>query len=155
MARMITFSRAQFVLAFFVGVSLAPFAASEETETPRTAQKALEQNALHQRILDYIDTSLYGRVPVKDHHKAIHQNGTSCELCHGSKEPITAADTANCANCHGSPEDVAALTEEEFEHNPHDSPHWETEMPCDMCHKEHSESVSACAECHQFGFEIP
>lgn len=142
------------VFVLLLGVAFNVFASDTNASPKSNAEQVLEQNALHQKILDYIDNKIYNRVPVKSYHKKVHQNGNSCELCHGSSEPVTPADTANCANCHGSPEAVAELTKE-LEPNPHNSPHWETELPCDSCHMEHSESKSVCKQCHQFGFKTP
>jgi DnaJ-class molecular chaperone len=143
-----------FAFALLLGLTFNAFASESDSQVLTNAEQALEQNSLHQKVLDFIDTSIYGQVPVKGYHKKIHQNGNSCELCHGSKEPVTPADTANCANCHGTPEDVSQLTEE-MEPNPHNSPHWEAELPCDSCHIEHGESKSACSNCHQFDFQTP
>ena len=143
-----------FAFALLLGLTFNAFASENDSQALTNAEQALEQNSLHQTVLDFIDTSIYGQVPVKGYHKKIHQNGNSCELCHGSKEPVTPADTANCANCHGTPEDVSQLTEE-MEPNPHNSPHWEAELPCDSCHIEHGESKSACSDCHQFDFQTP
>ncbi|WED23993.1 cytochrome c3 family protein [Vibrio sp. JC009] len=140
------------LFAFALILGLASNAYAESTQT--TADKALEENAAHQSLLDFLDDQIYGKVPVKGYHKKVHQNGKSCALCHGSSEPVTPADTSNCANCHGSPEDVAKLTQE-MEPNPHNSPHWETELPCDSCHIEHGKSKSVCSDCHQFGFKTP
>ncbi|MDG3087997.1 cytochrome c3 family protein [Vibrio hannami] len=141
------------LFALVLTTSLA-FNAFAEGKTETTADKNLEQNAIHQTILDFLDDKIYGKVPVKGYHKKVHQNGQSCALCHGSNEPVTPADTSNCASCHGSPEDVAKLTEE-MHPNPHNSPHWETELPCDSCHIEHGKSKSVCSDCHQFGFQTP
>lgn len=143
-----------FALALLLGLAFNVFASENDAQPRSNAEQVLEKNALHQKILDFIDNAIYDQVPVKGYHKKIHQNGNSCELCHGSSEPVTPADTSNCANCHGSPEDVAELTQE-FEPNPHNSPHWETDLPCDSCHIEHGESKSVCKDCHQFGFKTP
>ncbi|MFT5805773.1 MAG: hypothetical protein ACI9LG_000010 [Moritella dasanensis] len=143
-----------FAFALLLGFTFNAFASENDSQTLTNAEQALEQNSLHQKVLDFIDNSIYGQVPVKGYHKKIHQNGNSGELCHGSKEPVTPADTANCANCHGTPEDVSQLTEE-MEPNPHNSPHWEAELPCDSCHVEHGESKSVCKNCHQFDFQTP
>lgn len=133
-------------------VSASEHPAPSADYKPTQAEKSLEENSLKQAFIDFIDHNVYNKVPVKSYHQKLHQNGSSCELCHGSSEPVTPADTKNCANCHGTPSDVAKLTEE-MHPNPHNSPHWEDELPCDSCHMEHSESESVCKNCHQFGFE--
>ena len=145
------------LILFVMGVFLAPAilsAEEKENEKPTVAEIELEQHKVKQVTIDLIDDKIFGKVPVKSYHKKVHQNGTNCELCHGVKEPVSPPDTRNCANCHGTPEDVAKRTEK-LEPNPHNSPHWETELPCDTCHKEHGKSEFYCKNCHHFDYKAP
>lgn len=142
---------------FVIGIFLAPSvlrAQQEVEEKPSVAEKILEQHKVRQITIDIIDNKVFGKVPVKSFHKKIHQNGTNCELCHAVKEPTAPPDTRNCANCHGTPEDAAKRTVK-LDPNPHKSPHWGTELPCDACHKEHGKSEFYCKNCHHFDYQVP
>ncbi len=126
-----------------------------EIESEQTvAETVLEKHRTRQVIRTLVDDKVFGKVPIKSYHEKVHQKGTRCELCHGVKAPIAAPDSRNCGNCHGTPEDVAERTAD-LDPNPHNSPHWETELPCDACHREHSTSEFYCRNCHHFEFEVP
>ncbi len=157
MKKKISFTSGAIVFLLVIGVYLAPIilnAQEEVLEEKTVAEKSLEQHKVRQVTINMIENKVFGKVPVKSYHQKVHQNGTNCQLCHGVMDPVTAPDTRNCANCHGTPEDVAKRSAK-LEPNPHDSPHWETELPCDACHKEHSKSVSYCQNCHQFDHKVP
>jgi len=153
----ITFASGAILILFLIGTFFAPtmLRAQEEVEKEKTkAELVLEQNKTRQATINWIDNKVFGKVPVKSFHQKVHQNGTNCELCHAVKEPVSAPDTSNCSNCHGTPEDVAKRTEK-LHPNPHNSPHWETELPCDTCHKEHGQSEFYCKNCHHFDYQVP
>ena len=95
---------------------------------------------------------LLGERKVKDYHQKIHQNGTSCQLCHDGNTPTAPANDANCIRCHGTPEQMAKVTEK-LERNPHNPIHYGTSTPCTTCHKEHQPSKVLCYDCHTFVFE--
>lgn len=65
-------------------------------------------------------------------------------------------------NNHADYDEVKETTldwEEEYNRNPHDSPHWHN-LECYMCHKSHQDSVIYCSECHLMpdlggGWETP
>ena len=157
MKKKISFACGAILILFVIGAYLAPIMlrAQEKVEEEKTvAEKSLEQHKVRQITINMIENKIFGQVPVKSYHQTVHQNGTNCQFCHGVKDPVTAPDNGNCSNCHGTPEDVAKLTAK-LEPNPHDGPHWETELPCDACHKEHSKSESYCKNCHQFNFKVP
>lgn len=80
-----------------------------------------------------------------------HHQGNSCEECHGVQNPDKPADDQGCLECHDSGQHVAQLTAG-LEYNPHDSPHYGTEVDCTACHREHSPSEVMCYECHLFRF---
>ncbi|WP_461209263.1 cytochrome c3 family protein [Desulfocurvus sp. DL9XJH121] len=146
------------LIALLGGGTLAQTNAQDK---PPLAEQAMKDNSLRENLLYWASDKIYGRVGLKDYHKKIHQNGANCELCHGVKEPTGPADTKNCSNCHGTPADVAKLWEtkhkDDKEHtiNPHDSPHWEKDIPCDMCHREHGQSKLYCKTCHHFEYKVP
>ncbi|WP_366143772.1 cytochrome c3 family protein, partial [uncultured Bilophila sp.] len=52
-----------------------------------------------------------------------------------------------CAACH-DPAEVAKSTADRGRKNPHISPHWGTEVPCWVCHKEHAKDENYCLICH-------
>lgn len=83
------------------------------------------------------------------------QKGVTCEQCHGTKNPAAAAKAKSCMKCH-SYADVAAKSKN-LNPNPHDS--HAGELRCTLCHKEHSQSVNYCRECHKSGekfeFKVP
>ncbi|WP_319760115.1 cytochrome c3 family protein [Maridesulfovibrio sp.] len=145
------------LLLFAMGIFLAPNAlrAQDKAEKEKSvAEIDMEQHKAKQFTIDIIDDVVFGKLPVKSYHKKVHQNGANCELCHGVKAPTAPPDTRNCANCHGTPEDVAKRTEK-LEPNPHKSPHWATELPCDTCHREHGKSEFYCKNCHHFDYQVP
>jgi len=145
------------LILFVIGVFLTPsmLRAQEDVEKEKTvAGETLDQHKVRQVTINLIDNKIFGKLPVKSYHQKVHQNGTNCELCHGVKEPTAPPDTRNCSNCHGTPEDVAKRTAK-LEPNPHNSPHWETELPCDTCHKEHGKSEFYCKNCHHFDYQVP
>ncbi len=157
MKKKLSFASGAILILFIIGVFLAPImlrAQEKIVEEKTVAEKSLEQHKVRQITINMIENNIFGKVPVKSYHQTVHQNGTNCQFCHEVKDPIAAPDNQNCANCHGTPEDVAKLTAK-LEPNPHDGPHWETELPCDSCHKEHSKSESYCKNCHQFDFKVP
>lgn len=75
--------------------------------------------------------------------------GVSCADCHDTGERSTVG-TAKCLECHTSGEAVAKLTvpQDKKHRNPHDSPHYGTELDCEMCHHVHAKSENYCAQCH-------
>ncbi|MBW7984982.1 cytochrome c3 family protein [Enterobacillus tribolii] len=106
--------------------------------------------AFHQRLND---------MNVKSYHQSLGATGrdTSCQLCHGTKTPVSAPDDRTCLNCHGSRDQVAALTlpdpkDKNAEPNPHDSMHYGKDAPCTMCHNEHRPSEIYCNSCHLFKY---
>ena len=129
--------------------------AQDDAEEKKTvAGEMLKKHKVKQYTINLIDSKVFGKLPVKSYHQKVHQNGNNCELCHGVKEPVAPPDTRNCSNCHGTPEDVAKRTEK-LEPNPHNPPHWGTELPCDTCHKEHGKSKFYCKNCHHFDYQVP
>ncbi|MCT4534674.1 cytochrome c3 family protein [Halodesulfovibrio sp.] len=127
---------------------------NKEAEKPTKAEVVLKKNRVRQNAITWMDSNLFGKLPVKKFHEKIHQNGANCEYCHGVVSPVEPADIKNCFQCHGTPEDIAKRTEK-LEPNPHNSPHWGTELPCDSCHKEHGKSEFYCKNCHHFDYQVP
>lgn len=73
--------------------------------------------------------------------------GLTCDECHvGQKKPVQAG-AMSCAACH-DPAEVAKSTADRGRKNPHISPHWGTEVPCWVCHKEHAKDENYCLICH-------
>ena len=66
-----------------------------------------------------------------------------------------AAPTALCLVCHGSAAKVALKTQNTKPNNPHDSPHYGTQLDCNFCHRQHAKSEDYCAQCHKFNFVVP
>ena len=143
------------VLVLVAACCIVANASSDKQDAkPTKAEIALENNKVRQNMIVWTENNLFGKVPVKKFHEKIHQNGTNCEYCHGVADPVEPADTSNCYQCHGTPEDVAKRTEK-LDPNPHMSPHWETELPCESCHKEHGKSEFYCKNCHHFDYQVP
>jgi len=64
----------------------------------------------------------------------------------------------DCYGCHehGSYEEIVQMTaelEDTVGANPHASHYGD--MECRLCHKMHKESEDYCAQCHDWGFEVP
>lgn len=71
----------------------------------------------------------------------------ACSECHvGQKKPVQPG-SMSCAKCH-DPAKVAEQTAPRGKKNPHVSPHWGTEVPCWVCHKEHGTDQNYCLTCH-------
>ena len=71
--------------------------------------------------------------------------GLKCSDCHETKTPES-LKTEQCLSCHGSFEEVAEATKK-LVPDPHNSPHYGSELDCDLCHHEHSKSENFCAQC--------
>ncbi|EFV40789.1 flavocytochrome c heme subunit [Hafnia paralvei ATCC 29927] len=95
----------------------------------------------------------------KPYHQTLEAMGkdNSCQLCHGTKTPVSSPNDSNCLNCHGSRDQVAALTlpdpkDKNAEPNPHNSIHYGKDASCTMCHNEHKPSEIYCNNCHLFKY---
>lgn len=98
-------------------------------------------------------SSLVFGAPAQFKHQAKNVN---CEACHKTNAPVAAAKSKSCKQCHNYNE-LAAKTSK-LNPNPHDS--HAGQLRCTLCHKEHSESVVYCKECHKngdpkFNFKTP
>ena len=91
-------------------------------------------------------TVLLGKLPLSHMHAL---EGVSCADCHGSGDKC-AVGTEKCLECHESGEAVAKLTapKDKVHNNPHDSPHYGTDLDCEMCHHAHAKSENYCSQCH-------
>lgn len=70
-----------------------------------------------------------------------------CADCHvGRQKPVRAGEIS-CAKCHAV-EETVKRTEDRGRKNPHVSPHWGSEVPCWVCHKEHAPDRNYCLICH-------
>jgi len=90
------------------------------------------------------------RPRLADAHK---EAGLDCQACHKETPPKAAAPMASCMTCHGPYDKLAERTEQVTPRNPHMS--HEGELECSECHHAHKPSVDYCAQCHQFGFQVP
>lgn len=79
---------------------------------------------------------------LRQEHKSL-----SCQTCHGVSAPTQAPANKACFTCHGSVESLVKKTSH-FALNPHDSPHWGTDVPCGTCHRQHQAPRDYCAACH-------
>lgn len=75
------------------------------------------------------------------------QRGVACESCHNSAAPAGPAKAKSCAKCHSY--DQVAQKSASLPLNPHDS--HAGQLRCTLCHREHSDSVVHCKECHKNG----
>ena len=93
--------------------------------------------------------SLRGKLPLGHSH---HLEGVSCADCHGQGDP-QAVPTDKCLECHDSGEALAKITapKDKKSLNPHESPHYGTELDCELCHHAHAKSDNYCAQCHDHG----
>ena len=94
----------------------------------------------------------YGNAPyLADAHKT---KGLNCAACHGEKMSVDDNETAvntSCIQCHGSLAKMAEKSKEAV--NAHKS-HLGN-MSCMVCHAGHTDSVTYCLNCHNFGMKIP
>lgn len=96
---------------------------------------------------------LPGKLPLSHLHGL---QGVSCADCHGAGDR-QALGTDKCLECHESGEAVAKLTvpPDKIHHNPHLSPHYGTELDCELCHHAHAKSENYCAQCHDEQVVVP
>ena len=86
---------------------------------------------------------------------AMQLGGVSCTDCHGTERPPVAPYMEKCLECHDAEEVARQTFRGEHETNPHNSPHYGTELDCTLCHFQHSRSEDFCAQCHEHGFVVP
>ncbi len=98
------------------------------------------------------EVSLTNKLPLSHAHQL---SGIACSDCHGDQDPPKPVEKAQCVTCHDEQE-LIRRTEylRVIEANPHDSPHYGTDLDCNMCHYEHAESELFCAQCHDFDFVV-
>ena len=86
----------------------------------------------------------------------VHQlTGVNCVGCHGKTEKPEALEMDKCVACHGSTAKLAEKTAKVKPENPHTSPHYGTELDCNLCHRQHAKSENYCNQCHSFNFRVP
>ena len=78
-----------------------------------------------------------------------------CAGCHGQEKKPAPVAKSQCLVCHGSAAKVALKTQNTKPNNPHDSPHYGTQLDCNFCHRQHAKSEDYCAQCHKFNFVVP
>lgn len=79
--------------------------------------------------------------------------GVPCAACHSENPPAKRVKTPKCQECHG---DYAALAERTKDMKPNNvHANHLGDLECRDCHGVHKEQKVACAECHQFKFEMP
>ena len=81
--------------------------------------------------------------------------GVNCEKCHGNTKKQEAPAMEQCVACHGSTDKLVEKTKEVKLLNPHTSPHYGTNLDCNLCHHQHVKSENYCAQCHDFDFKAP
>ena len=94
---------------------------------------------------------LRGKIPLGHLHLL---EGVSCTDCHGQGEARAIARD-KCLECHDSGEALAKLTmpRDKKSLNPHESPHYGTELDCELCHHAHAKSENYCVQCHDHGVD--
>jgi hypothetical protein len=94
---------------------------------------------------------LEGRLPASHIHAL---NGVTCAKCHGKTKKPVEVEMKQCAMCHNA-EKVASRTAGVKPANPHVSPHYGTDLDCNLCHHQHRKSENYCSQCHKFDFSAP
>ncbi|MCB2190587.1 MAG: cytochrome c3 family protein [Deltaproteobacteria bacterium] len=96
---------------------------------------------------------LRGNLPLSHLHAL---EGVSCADCHGGGDRY-AVESGKCLECHESGEAVAKLTvpKDKVHNNPHESPHYGTDLDCEMCHHAHAKSENYCSQCHDETRVVP
>ena len=96
--------------------------------------------------------SLVGKLPGSHVHQL---SGVNCVSCHGKAKKPQALGMEKCVACHGSTAKLAEKTAKVKPENPHTSPHYGTELDCNLCHRQHAKSENYCNQCHNFNFRVP
>ena len=81
--------------------------------------------------------------------------GIKCEQCHAKVKKPEEVEMAKCVACHGETVKLAEKTANVKPHNPHKSPHYGTDLDCNLCHHQHKKSENYCSQCHKFDFIVP
>ncbi len=81
--------------------------------------------------------------------------GVKCEQCHGKVKKLAPVEMSKCVACHGATAKLAEKTKDVKPSNPHTSPHYGTDLDCNLCHRQHAKSENLCAQCHKFDFVVP
>ncbi|MDR1529589.1 MAG: cytochrome c3 family protein [Burkholderiales bacterium] len=82
-----------------------------------------------------------------------HANkGIACVLCHKENPPAKTVPFEQCENCHGDNDTMAKRTEKTSP-----NPHYNHlgNVTCTECHRDHTESVLICDDCHKFKLKTP
>ncbi len=98
------------------------------------------------------NTALTGKLPGRHAH---HLAGVNCAGCHGKTKKPEAPEMGKCVSCHGSAAALAEKTARAKVPNPHKSPHYGTDLDCNLCHHQHAKSELYCNTCHKFDFVVP
>jgi hypothetical protein len=96
--------------------------------------------------------NLIGKLPGSHLHQLAD---VTCLKCHGKTQKPEALTVEQCVACHGSTAKLAEKTKDVKPSNPHTSPHYGTELDCNLCHHQHAKSENYCAQCHKFDFKTP
>lgn len=96
--------------------------------------------------------SLTGKLPNGHHHILADVH---CVKCHGKTKTPEALTMEQCVACHGPTAKLAEKTKDVKPNNPHTSPHYGTDLDCNLCHHQHAKSENYCAQCHKFDFKTP
>lgn len=96
--------------------------------------------------------ALQGKVPGSHIHNL---TGVDCVGCHGKTDTPEAPAMEQCVACHGDTAKLAEKTARVKPENPHTSPHYGTDLDCNLCHHQHVKSENYCLQCHTFGFTVP
>ena len=96
--------------------------------------------------------SLTGKLTGSHYHQLA---GVNCVKCHGKTKTPAALTMEQCIACHGATAKLAEKTKNVKPANPHTSPHYGTELDCNLCHHQHAKSENYCAQCHKFDFQTP
>jgi hypothetical protein len=95
--------------------------------------------------------SLLGKIPASHVHLL---SGVNCAACHGAGKPEPVA-MEKCVSCHGPTAKLAEKSAGVKPSNPHISPHYGTDLDCNLCHHQHAKSENYCLQCHKFDFKVP
>lgn len=95
---------------------------------------------------------LAGKLPGSHVHAL---SGITCAKCHGKTKKPAEVAMKQCVACHGDTGKLAERTAKVKPENPHTSPHYGTELDCNVCHRQHSKSENFCGQCHSYKFLVP
>ncbi len=108
-------------------------------------------------VVTALSTLLLGLPVAQAAQGMVHKHKLECAACH-KNGPGTPVPTSQCRTCHAQSQFESGIELKNGEANPHVSLHYDPNtVDCNLCHREHKQSVNYCTACHADGlkFKVP